>query len=534
MSNEIRRVSLDALAGQSFDIVIIGGGVNGASIANHVSAAGYTTLVVEKGDFGSGASSRSSRLLHCGLNGLAPHGGSPWQFLLHPSQLRAGLKSAREMAQARAEFVRTMPERVRPFTFCYPIYSDGPYAGWQIDIALQALGRIGGTEVPLDYKRLTRAETLAHPVGRHLANQHLLKGMAHFREYQFEFAERMVLDTLLSAQTTGALSRNYTAVTAFRKTVDDWVVTLADQICPEAGPIEVRGKLLMNMTGAWIDRVNGLDPVPPGRDFIQRRKGVHIVLRLPDEMRDFGVYQFGKDDAGTIYVIPWRGMHYVGPTDLPFDGSLDDVKPTEADLEIVLKNFGRLFPSIPVSKKDIVYSWAGIQPRTFEPNDPHGSWSREFHRITPADGPQLFALTGATLGRSRMSGRDGLKLVQSAIAPSGKAGPLDYGAHQRAGRGDEIVHRRNSEDRIDLADIAYAVQHEQACTIEDVMFRRTGIGWDADMGGGCLPLVAREMGRLLNWSETRIEQETQHYLSLLKDRHRSGLAAWPQNQGSRP
>ena len=118
MTNATNRLSLGALAGRIFDVVIIGGGVNGASVANHLCAGGYSVLLVEKTDFGSGASSRSSRLLHCGLAGLAPPQGSPWKFLLRPDRLKAGLKSAREMAKARQEFVLTMPEWLPHFTFC--------------------------------------------------------------------------------------------------------------------------------------------------------------------------------------------------------------------------------------------------------------------------------------------------------------------------------------------------------------------------------------------------------------------------------
>ncbi|WP_150752639.1 FAD-dependent oxidoreductase [Pseudomonas fluorescens] len=517
MTDASNRLSLGALAGRIFDVVIIGGGVNGASVANHLSAGGYSVLLVEKTDFGSGASSRSSRLLHCGLAGLAPPQGSPWKFLLRPDRLKAGLKSAREMAKARQEFVLTMPEWLPHFTFCYPLHDDDLYSGRQVDLAFKLLEKVGGSRVPLDYKRLSRSETLSHPVGRYLATDGL-RGMATFTEYQYDFAERMVVDTLLAAQQNGALSRNYTAATKFQRNGDVWDVTLEDQLSEPAHQATVKGRLMLNLTGAWIDQVNTLNPEPANRRFIQGHKGVHIMVRLPNLLRNFGTFRFTKAEEALLYVIPWRGLHYVGPTDLPYDGSLDDVRPTEQDLEVVLRNFATVLPSIPLSRKDILYAWAGIQPRTFEPHDPHGSWSREFRRVGPATGPQMFALTGATLGRSRMSGRDGLELVKSVISPSGTRGRLNYGAHRRPDAS-EVPQQRDSDNRIDLADIAYAVEQEQACTIEDVMFRRLGIGWDWDMGRADMGMVAQEMGRLLDWSSDRVEAEKQAYLKLITERY---------------
>src|SRR6516225_11929866 len=108
------------LSDKRYDVAIIGGGINGASAAQHLAAAGYNVLLIEKGDFGSGATSRSSRLLHCGLRYLAP-GRSILDFVVHPSRLATALRMARQAMQARTDLVKTSPARTRPMQFCFPI-----------------------------------------------------------------------------------------------------------------------------------------------------------------------------------------------------------------------------------------------------------------------------------------------------------------------------------------------------------------------------------------------------------------------------
>ena len=133
---ERMRPPLNELDGEKYDAVIIGAGVNGASAAQHLSAAGYSVLLIDKGDFASGSSSRSSRLLHCGLRYLAP-GASMWDFARHPGMLATALRMAKQAMESRAQLVTTAPERVRPMKFHFPIYRDGPYAKWQIGLAFR-------------------------------------------------------------------------------------------------------------------------------------------------------------------------------------------------------------------------------------------------------------------------------------------------------------------------------------------------------------------------------------------------------------
>ena len=197
------RTPLTDLDGAHFDVAVIGAGVNGASATQHLAAAGFTTLLVEQNDFASGSSSRSSRLLHCGLRYLAP-GSSMWEFAFHPRRLTTALSMARQAMESRSQMVRKTPERVRPMTFSYPIYKETPYAPWQIDLAFKILNALGPKDVPLDYRRLNRVEARTRPLMQWLRDMDALKGIAQFREYRFEWPERIALDAVLDAARLGA------------------------------------------------------------------------------------------------------------------------------------------------------------------------------------------------------------------------------------------------------------------------------------------------------------------------------------------
>ncbi|MFP6857488.1 MAG: FAD-dependent oxidoreductase, partial [Roseibacillus sp.] len=132
----MRRPSLDSLAQDSFDVAVIGGGVNGAGAAQELASRGYRVLIIDKGDFTQGATGRSSRILHCGLRHLTP-GTSAWEFARHPSRFLVACRNARKSMLSQHQVATTMGELVRPFKFCFPIYSDGPYASWQVDAGFQ-------------------------------------------------------------------------------------------------------------------------------------------------------------------------------------------------------------------------------------------------------------------------------------------------------------------------------------------------------------------------------------------------------------
>ncbi|HIM44646.1 MAG TPA: FAD-dependent oxidoreductase, partial [Alphaproteobacteria bacterium] len=357
------RTPLTELDGAKFDVAVIGAGVNGASAAQHLAAAGFTTLLVEQNDFASGSSSRSSRLLHCGLRYLAP-GTSMWEFAFHPRRLMKALTMARQAMVARSQMVRETPERVRAMTFSYPIYKEMPYAPWQIDLAFKILKRLGPKDVPLDYRRLSRAEARQKPLLKWLRDIDALKGIARFREYRFDWPERIALDAVLDAARLGAVVRNHTALAGLEQEASgNWRLTLADG--PDGSEATVMARAVVNTAGIWIDRVNRMADAKVGRR-ITGTKGIHCMFRLPPECADQGIASMNRDDE-PFYCVPWRGLHYVGPTEMLYDGDIDDIRPEEEEIEWLLAEANHLLPGAEFKRENMLFAWAGVRPLTYDP-----------------------------------------------------------------------------------------------------------------------------------------------------------------------
>jgi glycerol-3-phosphate dehydrogenase len=504
------RMSLTELDGRSFDVVVIGAGANGASAAQHLAATGYDVLIVDKGDYGAGSSSRSSRLLHCGLRYLAP-GGSMWDFVRRPKALAIALRMARQAMASRAQFVTTAPQRVRPLKFCFPIYAAGPYKPWQVSLAMRLLERLGPSSVPLDYQYFRRSEVDAVPLARWLRERDQLCGLAMFREYRFEWPERIVVDTILDAERLGAVARNYTRATGLGREGERWRLTLADQLESGAEAV-VTGRIVLNMAGVWIDQVNAAAGTAAKRR-INGTKGAHIVVRLPPECADYGIATINR--AGEpFYCIPWRGLHFFGPTETLYDGDPDDVRPLDDEIEWLIDEANYMLPALRLRREHILFSWAGVRPLGADPEFPKGKRSREVHDLTFDGLPGVYAMSGGPIMTHRSAGAELAALVARRIPPS--RGPQEPSFEARS-----FADNQNSpplcddDTTIKLADLFFAARHEQVGTLIDLLFRRVGVGWSAGMGYDIAEKAAEAVAAELRWDRRRIAQEVERYRSHL-------------------
>ena len=497
-----------------FDVVVIGAGVNGASTTQHLAAAGFTTLLVEQNDFASGSSSRSSRLLHCGLRYLAP-GCSMWEFAFHPNRLITALSMARQAMESRSQMVRETPERVQSMTFSYPIYKESPYAPWQIDLAFNILKALGPKDVPLDYRRLNRSEAHTRPLLQWLRDMDAFKGIAQFREYRFEWPERIALDTVLDAARLGAQVRNHTALRGVEREADgNWRLTLADKLATEE--VTVTATALVNTAGIWIDRVNRMADSNLGRR-ITGTKGIHCMFRLPANCADQGIASMNRDDE-PFYCVPWRGLHYVGPTETLYDGNIDDIHPEEEEIEWLLDEANHLLPGAEFKREKMLFAWAGVRPLTYDPAQPKGARSRELHDLSGEGFDNLFALTAGPIMTHRSAGELLTKHVAKRVRPSGTPGRLSFSAKTYPDNTNSLA-IDDAWPETTFADLNHAVAHELPANLIDLLFRRTGNGWTASMGAPMAEQAARQVAEQMGWDEARIQAETQAYKDYVARNH---------------
>jgi glycerol-3-phosphate dehydrogenase len=509
------RMTLSSLEGAVFDVAVIGGGINGASAAQQLAAAGYRTLIVEKGDFGSGSTARSSRLLHCGLRYLAP-GRSMFDFVRRPSSFLQAMRMARQAMQARSDIVKTAPSSVNRMQFCFPIFRGDRYRGWQLDTAFKLLSTLGPSDPPLDYERIAPEIASGRPLIRWLRDFDRLDSVAVFREYQLDWPERICIDAVLEAERLGAVARNYTlACLVSHEQGGGWSIGLQDALTGQQ-QISVQARLVLNMAGIWIDDVSrGANPAAQRK--VLGTKGCHILVKLPDECRGHGIATLNsKQDP--FYCIPWHDLHYFGPTETVYDGDRDRIHVTEDEIEWIVGEANRLLPALKLTRRDVISTWAGVRPLTYDAALPTGRRSREIHDLRSDGLPDVLAMTAGPVMSHRSAGQELADMVGMRLKPSSDRRERSYAPSSVRLVRDRLL----AEGRLgpaQWAEIASQIGIEHTVSLSDFLFRRTGIAWRRQLSDEEVRQAAGAVGVQLGWPPHQIELEIEKYQTEVRTLH---------------
>lgn len=487
MQDSARAARLEALAGRTYDVVIVGAGINGSSAAQHLAAAGYDVLAVDKGDFCSGSSSRSSKLLHCGLRYLAP-GRSIFDFVIHPTRLTTALRMARLAMQARAAFVETTPQRAKPFRLHFPVYSDGPYAKWQMKVAFGLLRALGPSSVPLNYEMLSPSQARATPLVGGLRDPDKLNGVAAFDEYRFDWPERIGIEALADAERMGATVLNYASARMQpRNGAATWSVELTD-LQSQSPPVTVQARKVMNMAGIWMDPIlKGAQPKAGRKIF--GTKGAHIIVRLPPECRNMGIATLNSLQL-PFYCLPLGDLHYFGPTETEYTGDPDSIAVTPDEQAFLISEANRLLPGLALKPADVIMTWAGVRPLTYDEAVPFGNRARILHDLAGDGMPDAFAMTAGPVMTHRSAGEEVVAALAQRMAPSRPAQKPDYSAKPDSDAGFMRPH-----------------------SLTDVIFRRTGAGWTGPLSEEAIEGEAARAAAALGWSGERTNMEIRNFRS---------------------
>lgn len=492
----------------SFQVAVIGGGITGASAANYLAAAGFDTILLEKGDFASGTSSRSSRLQHCGLTYFSP-GRSIWNFLLRPRMALEHLELARRAMRDRSRFVRATPERVRPIRFHTPLYRNDGIPAWKARLGFRLLELLDPGGVPLDFELLSPEQALREPALRHLRDQRDLTGVVRFTEYQFDWPERICIDTLLHARDCGAEIRNYAEVTAIRPAGDGtWHLDVADRRQAQAAVSTLSASCIVNATGAWVDGMAaqcGLSlPIVN-----QGLKGTNVAVRLPPEFRGMAL-ETALPDGNPFYVIPWRDLHYFGPRDEPCDPLPENFRADEQTIGALLEDFGTAFPTVPLRREDVLYSWAGVRPRTAREGHADGCEAVLSHDMTKPGGPAFYVYTGGLLMTHRHAGASIAEAVARRVRPARPAQPVRHAARIARADGPAALLPAGGEG-VSVEELRRAARDELALHLDDLLFRRVPIGWTDRLGLDVARQAAEAIADIMGWSPADIDWQVKRY-----------------------
>jgi glycerol-3-phosphate dehydrogenase len=534
-----RQTALEALAGEVFDVIVVGGGINGAGIARDASLRGLRVAVLEQGDFASGTSSRSSKLVHGGL-----------RYLEH-----GHLRLVREATRERERLRRLAPHLVRPLRFVFPLYSGVSRPPWMIALGLRGYDLLAGVG-QVKRHRMLSAEAAAQAEPR--LRREGLRGAGEYWDCWTDDA-RLVLETMLSAVEAGAVALSYAAVVAFEKR-DRRIVGVRVRDRFGGGETTVRGRVVVNAAGPWADRVAALDaPGEPPR--LRLTKGVHLVVPRERIGHEAAIVLHAVHDRRIMFVIPWEAHSLVGTTDTDHAGGPETPPVVEAgDVRYLLDTVNHYFPEARLAPADVVSAFAGLRPLVAPPPGARArpsDVSREEAIFTSPSG--LVTVCGGKLTTYRLiaakvvdrvvnllrAGGDRRRFARSRTAeqafPGGTASPERVAAElaARDGHGLAPAALRHLAGRygqrtaavLELiardatlagplasplpdarAEVLAAALHERAMTLEDVLRRRTHVAlFEPTQGAAVAGEAAALMARALDWTPEAARAAAESY-----------------------
>ena len=519
---------------QPADLLIIGGGINGAGIARDAAMRGLRTILVEQNDLASGTSSRSSRLIHGGLR------------YLEQGELGMVLEANRE----RRTLLRIAPHLVWPLAFVFPIHRGDRISRWQLAAGmvlydLLALFRNVRLHRMLGKRGMLEAEPMLRDRG--------LLGGARYYDAQCDDA-RLVIASARSAMHHGALVANYMAVVGLDRTAGRVIgAQLEDRLTGERGV--VRASVVVNASGPWSDQVRRLEDAGAA-PLLQPTKGVHVVVdRSRLDNRDAVAFT-SPIDGRVMFVLPWGDLSYIGTTDTDSADSPDDLSVNGHDIVYLLRSANARFPSARLSVEDVRATWAGLRPLLLDQDSQAASSRSREHAIVTGSGGMLTVVGGKLTTYRSMAAevvdramrevrhRDGRPRYGEARTdedplPGGEtadvsqfrerglelgipAASVDHllrhygteaaGIFNLGGADRRLFSRLLPGHPAIEAEVIHAVRRELAQTVEDVMVRRFHAYYeDVEHGVPAAHRVAELMAEELGWDASRINAEAEQY-----------------------
>ena len=501
-----------------YDVVVVGGGINGAGIARDAALRGLRVLLLEKNDFGSGTSSWSSRLIHGGLRYLE-YAEIPLVF--------ESLHERRRLRQVALHLVRRLRLNI-------PIYKQSRRSKFIVRLGMIAYDLLSiGKSIPR-HQMLSSEELIAEEPG---INRDGLLGAAQYYDAQVTYAERLVIENIVGAQEAGATVRNY--CTAIGINVSKGVVQSIHYL--EQGSeqeTEVTTRLVVNAAGPWVDRVLATVNREFPR-FMGGTKGSHIVVGRFDGAPTSAIYVEAAADGRPFFIIPWNDQYLIGTTDIRYHGDPADAAASEEEVAYLLDETNRVFPGAHLTVQDIHFAYSGIRPLPLRAKGPESAITRK-HIIKKhgriAKG--LISIIGGKLTTYRNLAEQTVDLAvrlskidagecTTRSLPLPGANAIDEAREKLnnlnilseqgiervlgiyGGRAAEIASLAGSEiglvatldqDRTVLAaEVVFVVRQEFAVNLTDIVHRRLMVGLSADQGAGICEEIATIATAELDW-----------------------------------
>lgn len=528
----------------TFDVIIIGAGINGAGIARDAAMRGLQVLLLEKGDMGGGTTSWSTRLIHGGLRYLE----------------YAELGLVRESLRERETLLKIAPHLIKAIPVLLPLYRQAARSRLTIRAGMIAYDLLSFDKSLPRHRMLTLAEVLAQAPG---LNANGLNGAAIYYDAQVEFAERLVVENVLSAKHHGATVITYARVQKLTGQLGDAGGAVEFVDTRTGAALAARGRIIVNAAGPWVDEVlkNG---ECPSKRLIGGTKGSHIIVNSFAGAPSTALYVEAESDTRPFFIIPWDGKYLIGTTDIRFTGDLDQVEIEDDEIDYLLRETNRVISPARLTRDAVLYTYAGVRPLPYTENkNEEGITRRHFIRESP-DQEGLLSIVGGKLTTYRNLAEQtvdliGRKLVQklekalqkcsTAIATLPGADTDHFYSFAEQFKRDNGLSSQTSERLLRVygtrapevlklasqyealaevfdeetgaiaAEVVFSFQQEMAETLADCLLRRTMVGLNSSVGIGADERAAAVAQKYLGWPETRVQEELADYRKYVKRFH---------------
>ncbi len=494
----------------TFDLAVIGGGIQGAAVAREAALRGLKVALVEARDFAAGTSSRSSKLIHGGLRYLE----------------QLDFKLVGEARRERRRLLRLSPHLARPIPFILPIYEDDPYSRLKIRFGLALYDLLGNLGKNDRHRMVTAEEALRlvpalRPEG--------LRAAALYYDSCTDDA-RLTLENVLDAARHGAVVANHLAVRALEtRGIDDEprVVTaqIEDRLSGKCYSLEAHS--WVNAAGPWVDQVRALVPGYDGSKTLRLTKGTHLIV--PAVTGPYALLAAILPGDRVFLMVPWHGHALLGTTDTDFEGDPATVRPDRDDREYLLKAANRVFRNT-LRPDDVIGSFAGLRALVRQEGRSPSGTTREYRFHKDPWAKNFISICGGKLTTARALGEKLVDEIQARVGaslanasgsagsphpsrrlplPGGGTGPFDaflksataeasrefaldasicervvrtYGSRWR-----EVLEPVRHDHRlrellpgsppVATAEVDFAIRQEMAMSPEDFLLRRSGLNW---------------------------------------------------------
>ncbi len=535
-----RPAIVQQLNSEKYDLVIIGGGITGCGIALDAASRGLKCALIEKKDFASGTSSKSTKLIHGGLRYL--------------KQFEIGL--VREVGRERATVHKLAPHLVVSEKMLIPIVEGGTFGKLLTSVGLMVYDVLAGVKRSDQRKMLNKAETLkAEP----LLPGNTLKGGGLYAEYRTDDA-RLTMEIIKTAVQKGATAINYVQAEEF--IYENGLVKGVkgtDRINGES--LEIAAEYVVSAAGPWVDDLRKINRSLEGKHLFLS-KGVHIVV--PHHL--FPVQQsvyFDVPDGRMIFAIPRGRITYIGTTDTHYTGDKDRILTDKEDVAYIIDGIHHTFPDLNLQMEDVISSWAGLRPLIFEEGKSASEISRKDEIFQSDSG--LISIAGGKLTGYRKMAQKVVDLIAEKMKDGHNrtlnkcrthqiilsGGPFENGdavqrycekvknkveaygfdpyaaqylVHNYGRQTDLILDHLAEKDDDDIrlklakAELEFCIHHELTQTPMDFFNRRTGrLYFDIETIPFLIEPILREFQRYFNWSDEKVEAERQNIHQAIED-----------------